>query len=233
MRAGAAARSSAPTRWALGAALLGCALSGNVVAAATAATADTLDAADTTRAPPAPGACRALDLPVQTLADAPTAYAEFCRRHPADCQLDGPAVLAVDGGLWARLGQVNRAVNAEVTPMSDWDRTGEEEHWDYPARGRGDCEDIALEKRRRLVAAGLPRAALTMAIVHDRARPSSHAVLLVETTAGTFLLDSVGDTPACWASGAYDFESRERPDGRWLRYDQRAWADPPATPPAR
>jgi predicted transglutaminase-like cysteine proteinase len=212
MRASALARIG-PARALVGAALLACALAG--VAGDGPA--------------PAPD-CRALDLPVHELADAPTAYADFCRRHPADCRLDGPVVLAADGGLWARLAEVNRAVNAEVVPMSDWDRVGEEEHWGYPERGRGDCEDIALEKRRRFVAAGLPRAAFTMAIVHDRARPSSHAVLLVETTGGSFVLDAVADAPVCWAASGYNFEMRERPDGRWTRYDQQAWTHPAPTP---
>lgn len=210
MRARALARPG-PARTRFGAALLAGALAGV--------------AGD---APARPPDCHALDLPVHELASPPTAYTEFCRRHPADCRLDGPAVLAADGALWARLAEVNRVVNAEVTPMSDWDRVGDEEHWGYPTRGRGDCEDIALEKRRRFPAAGLPRAAFALAIVHGRARPSAHAVLLVETTAGTFVLDSVAGVPTCWAASPYDFESRERPDGRWSRYDQRTWHVPAA-----
>lgn len=201
---------AAARRTAVAAALLGAALAGHAGAAGT-----------------APAGCRAIDLPVHDVVDPPTAYADFCGRHPDDCRMTGPAVIAADERLWTRLAEVNRAVNAAVAPMSDWERIGDEEHWDYPARGRGDCEDIALEKRRRLVAAGLPRAAFTMAIVHERSRPSSHAVLLVETGAGTYVLDNVSDAPVCWAASAYNFEARERVDGRWSRYDQGAWTYTP------
>ena len=42
-----------------------------------------------------------------------------------------------------------------VKPVSDLDNYGSEEVWAYP-EGRGDCEDYALEKKKRLSEAGLP-----------------------------------------------------------------------------
>jgi predicted transglutaminase-like cysteine proteinase len=132
-------------------------------------------------------------------------------------------VQRLDGPARAQLQRVNQDVNAQVRFMFDSDSSGEEEVWSYPIDDRGDCEDSALEKRRRLVAMGWSRAAPTMAIVHHRSRYCSHAVLLAETTAGTLMLDSLSDRLLCWSEAPYNFEARERPDGQWDRFDQRDW----------
>ena len=42
-----------------------------------------------------------------------------------------------------------------VTPRTDMEMWGREEVWSYP-EGIGDCEDYALEKRRQLMALGVP-----------------------------------------------------------------------------
>jgi predicted transglutaminase-like cysteine proteinase len=170
-------------------------------------------------APLRPGApdCTRLDLPVARTEPPPSQYADFCAREPGACALSGAAVLPWTPELQTALSGVNRAVNARVALVPDADR-GQEERWDFPVGCEGDCEDFALEKRRILVAAGLPSAALTMAIVHHRTRFFPHAVLLAETTAGTFVLDDLRDEPACWSATPYRFERRERPDGSWDRY---------------
>lgn len=113
---------------------------------------------------------------------------------------------------------MNRAVNAGITLVPDRIGEGSEECWEFPVQGTGDCEDFALEKRRKLVARGLPSAALTMAIVHHRGQFFAHAILLAETTRGTLVLDNLFDEVVCWDSVPYRYERRERPDGRWERY---------------
>lgn len=166
------------------------------------------------------GLCSALDLPVAQATPPPLAYQAFCATHPGECTMSGPTTWPWDDAVRVLLVGVTREVNAQVRFMTDLDSIGEEEDWRYPIRGHGDCEDMALEKRRRLVALGVPRAALTMAIVHHRAAVSSHAVLLAETTAGTWVLDSLNNELRCWDAAGYDYETRERPDGRWDRFDQ-------------
>ncbi len=122
------------------------------------------------------------------------------------------------------LERVNASANGEIDcSISDQELYGLEEYWAIPSDGAGDCEDIALYKREALVKAGLPRGAMTLAIVHHRKDLFSHAVLLIETGQGTFLLDSYSDEVKLWHEAPYNFESRERPDGRWDRYDQQAW----------
>lgn len=117
------------------------------------------------------------------------------------------------------LSRINTEVNAEIELVSDQDNLGQEEVWSLPADCRGDCEDFALEKRRRLTDAGLPRAALTMAIVYHEGQFYSHAVLLVETTRGTWVLDNLQDDPMCWDALSYRNIRRERADGMWTRFE--------------
>ena len=107
--------------------------------------------------------------------------------------------------------------------MTDREIYGVEEFWTYPTRGVGDCEDLALYKREWLVERGLPRGALTIALVHHKASMDPHAVLLAETSEGTYLLDSLSDDIVIWSEAPYNFEARERPDGSWERFDQDIW----------
>lgn len=162
--------------------------------------------------------CTGLDLPVARVEPPPSQYAAFCARHPDACRLTGAGVL--DGGpeMLARLDRVNRTVNAEITLVPDPDRLGREEDWDFPADCEGDCEDFALEKRRRLVAEGVPPAALTMAIVFHELQFFAHAVLLAETTSGTWVLDNLAPGLRCWDALPYRYARRERPDGLWSRF---------------
>lgn len=122
------------------------------------------------------------------------------------------------------LTDVNRTVNAEIRFMPDPEWQGYEDVWSYPLAGHGDCEDFALEKRRRLVESGLPRAAMTLAIVHHKTLFFPHVILLAETSAGTMVLDNLRDELACWDAVPFNYETRERPDGRWIRFDQGTWS---------
>jgi predicted transglutaminase-like cysteine proteinase len=161
--------------------------------------------------------CGPLRLDVWRVEKRPSQYAAFCAREPEACALSGAPVIefvAVKG----LLERINRTVNAEIALVPDYPGERGEECWEFPAKGEGDCEDFALEKRRRLVAEGVPSAALTMAIVHHRVEFFPHAVLLAETTQGTWVLDNLRDEPVCWDAVPYRYERRERPDGMWERY---------------
>ncbi|HRQ58355.1 MAG TPA: transglutaminase-like cysteine peptidase [Azoarcus taiwanensis] len=163
-------------------------------------------------------ACRALEIEVLRMEPAPMQYLDFCNANPGHCASGGEAILEWSEETEMTLARVNREVNAEIEFQPDWDSRGVEDFWCYPADGVGDCEDLALEKRRRLVALGSPRGALTLAIVHHREKFFAHTLLLAETTAGTFLLDNLDDALRCWDAVPYRFERREGSDGRWIRY---------------
>lgn len=164
--------------------------------------------------------CTAMELPVWRLEPPPGQYVEFCAANRCDCTLAGEPVLQWNDEIRTVLSEVNRKVNAEIIFVPDWAFWGVEDRWSYPTAGRGDCEDFALEKRRRLVMEGVPSAALTLAIAHHVDDYYPHAVLLVETTAGTFVLDNRQDELQCWDSPPYRYERRERPDGQWTRFER-------------
>ena len=106
------------------------------------------------------------------------AWEEFCARSPAECTVDlsEPRRIALDHDVWNAIVDINEEVNLEIEPVPDIVHWGVEDRWDYPDDGMGDCEDIQLLKRRRLVEAGLPKRALRMAVVLDRAG-AGHAVV--------------------------------------------------------
>ena len=164
-----------------------------------------------------------LSLPVVGVAESYPSYADFCRRHPQECDLSGASVVAFSDDLMHQLSQVNLAVNMEIRFAFDADQYGAEEYWALPSSGYGDCEDLALEKRSRLAASGVPRGALRLAIVFHKRHLNSHCILTVETSQGTYILDSYTNRICRWDKTPYNFEVRERADGQWDRFDQTDW----------
>jgi predicted transglutaminase-like cysteine proteinase len=185
--------------------------------------------------------CAPFLLPVARIVPAPAQYRDFCARFPTECDMDGPAVIVMSIANWRLLNKINRAVNADICFMPDPEEYGFEDYWTLPVDGYGDCEDFALEKRRRLAEAGLPRAAMRMAIVQHQLRLFSHAVLTVNTTRGGLVLDDLADGLICWNDAPFNYEMRENLDGSWSRFEQFEWPflplphlqlnDQPVTPP--
>lgn len=162
--------------------------------------------------------CMSLAVPEAYIEDAPEPYIDFCNRNEGSCNLSGLEELEWTSELGALLRETNTAVNSSVVFIPDPENSGLEESWDYPEEGRGDCEDFVVEKRRLLVEAGLPSASLTCGIAFHEVQLYPHAVLFVETSAGTFVLDSLHDEVLCWDALPYFYTRRERPDGQWIRF---------------
>jgi predicted transglutaminase-like cysteine proteinase len=176
---------------------------------------------------------RSIDVPIVATTDRYPPYVDFCRRRPTLCQLQGAPVIPHSQRLLADLEQVSAEINRTIRFMLDSEAYSVEDFWTLPDRGYGDCEDIALAKRAQLVARGYPSAALRLAFVFDRKDLSAHCILTVETTRGTWVLDSYADAVLLWSDSPYNFEARERPDGRWDRFDQSLWhydTTPPSGP---
>jgi predicted transglutaminase-like cysteine proteinase len=57
-----------------------------------------------------------------------------------------------------------------------------------------------------------------MAIAFHEMQFFPHAVLLVETSKGTWVLDNLYETVLCWDAVTYIFTHREQPDGQWARF---------------
>ena len=103
-----------------------------------------------------------------------------------------------------------------MKPVSDLDNYGSEEGWAYP-EGSGDCEDYALEKRKRLSGAGLPPGNLLLTVVR-KPDGEGHAVLTVRTDNGDFVLDNLDDRVRLWRSTDYKYLKRQdtKHAGRWV-----------------
>jgi predicted transglutaminase-like cysteine proteinase len=107
-------------------------------------------------------------------------------------------------------------VNATVVPVTDEDLYHVSEFWTYP-NGYGDCEDIALEKRRELIEAGWPVSTLLMAVVRQR-NGEGHAVLMVRTDRGDLVLDNQVGSIDLWSQTPYKFIKRQSQAnaGQWV-----------------
>lgn len=111
---------------------------------------------------------------------------------------------------------VNHDVDHEITYATNPNATAAPAPWMLPTNGRGNCVSIALEKMKRLLALGWPRNALRIGVVWPPGSKEMHAVLTIETTAGTFVLDRLkAADPIAWSAGHYFWIAREYPaDGK-------------------
>jgi predicted transglutaminase-like cysteine proteinase len=146
---------------------------------------------------------------------------QFCsdREHASDCQVQPmrTQIADLDERRWRFLLDTNARVNRDIEPVTDMDQWGVAEKWSYPTTGKGDCEDYVLEKRRRLIAAGWPRQALLITVVRDK-KGDGHAVLMVKTDRGDFILDNQEAKVKLWTETGYRFLKRqsEQSPNHWV-----------------
>ncbi len=148
------------------------------------------------------------------------AWIKFCEHEPQECAVDAsePVVLSLNQDVWLTILEVNERVNRTILAVTDQDHWGEADRWDYPNDELGDCEDIQLLKRKLLLDAGLPRRALRMTVVLDE-HGMGHAVLMIHTSHGDFVLDNKRDAVLAWQQTGYHYVKREGDDGSawvWL-----------------
>ena len=151
----------------------------------------------------------------------PIGHYEFCQREPGECRQKTArqAPVELTRQLWAAMIDINNAVNAAVTPRTDMEMWGKEEVWSYPTN-IGDCEDYALEKRRRLMALGVPAGDVLITVARQR-NGDGHAVLTVRTSHGDFILDNLEQRVLAWSETEYTYLKRqsERHSGAWVSVD--------------
>ncbi len=161
-----------------------------------------------------------LDIEIYKTKSSNPSYQLFCDRNLGECDLTGSEIISYNNKLKNLLIEVNQNVNSEILFEFDEVQYGVEEYWSYPESGMGDCEDFALEKRRRLVGHGIDRAALKIATVMHKTKFYMHAILLIETDQGTFVLDQENSNVSLWYETPYVFEAREMVGGSWEYFTQ-------------
>ena len=143
------------------------------------------------------------------VAQPPYGYVQFCRRSPEECK---PGVVQeqrfnATPERMLELDRVNRQVNAEIAPATDLEIYGQTEYWTIPTT-RGDCEDYALLKRKRLIARGWPSSALLLTVVRDE-KGEGHAVLTARTHQGDYILDNKVNDLKVWHRTGYEYVMRQ------------------------
>lgn len=170
--------------------------------------------------PGAASAQQAAALPVTSIpasasgdARAPYAWVEFCRKYAAECRVDVRESDRVEmtPKLWKTIVGMNLKVNREIEPITDTDHWGVVDRWDLAEDGKGDCEEYVLVKRKKLAEAGIPRRAMLVTVVIDEEN-AGHAVLMIRTDRGDFILDNKRNAVLPWSQTGYAFVKRESQD---------------------
>ena len=156
--------------------------------------------------------------PVNGPTSIPVGHADFCKRFPTECMANAQIVddVQLNAGNWQQLLDVNSFFNTTIKPETDAELYHVAEFWTYP-HGFGDCEDIALAKRQRLIEDGWPASTVLMTVARD-ASGEGHAVLMVRTDRGDFILDNQDSTVRDWRDSPYQLLKRQSQAnaGQWV-----------------
>ena len=162
----------------------------------------------------------------------PGGFVGFCLHFADQCEL--PKKSAITTPLTTQsfelLTRINRDTNAAIKPEDDVQHYGPADYWTIATDGYGDCEDFALTKRKALIDAGLPVAALRLAVVLTPNR-ERHAILTVATDRGDFVMDNFSNDVLPWTAVGYTWLSRQDPKLPW-RWDMLSADNAPSTPSA-
>jgi predicted transglutaminase-like cysteine proteinase len=94
----------------------------------------------------------------------------------------------------ARLGEINRAINLAIRPVSDLSQYGVVDVWSPPlatfSKGAGDCEDYAIAKLVALHQAGIPPEDVKLLIVNETTGGEDHAVVAARLDGHWLVLDN-------------------------------------------
>lgn len=154
----------------------------------------------------------AFEVVTQTAALTPLAMQYFCAKNPRECAGGGGSSsgqVTMTPNLMAVLKQVNGRVNNSITPERD-----SADVWSLNPTS-GDCEDYVLSKRSALIRKGVPAGSLRIAYTHTR-RGEPHAVLVVKTSQGDYVLDNLTNTVKTLRASGYNIRSMSSSDPtRW------------------
>lgn len=150
---------------------------------------------------------RSSDMSSGEFVPAPAAWFALLRQHPElDPQHEPLAPVKLTPARAALLIKVNQDINRKVRYRKD----AGGDVWQIGGR-EGDCEDIAIRKLAVLTQVhGLPRGALTLSACRLE-RGLGHAVLLVHSDSGVYVLDNLTPRVMPWQSLPYSWIAREEP----------------------
>jgi predicted transglutaminase-like cysteine proteinase len=142
-------------------------------------------------------------LPIGGNALAPMAFTVFCLKYPADCERQGVpkerVVLTSDRV--QELAAINTLINGTIRPRRNLGGLGAERWLLYPPSG--ECHDYAVTKRHELLKRAWPGSLLIAVVLVPSGE--GHAVLLVPTDRGDFVLDSLRGDIVRWDTLPYQW----------------------------
>ncbi len=172
--------------------------------------------------PPSPEVFMASEMREGEGLSGPSAYYELCRRAPADCpapqKLQKADRVIMDDAAAEAIVTMNQSINQAIRPVSDYERYGLGDFWEFPRDGVGDCEEYVIAKRAALLDMGFPESALLIGVALGVGSPY-HAVLLVRTDSGEIVLDNLTDRVSPWRDSGLTFVVRQSAldSRRWVR----------------
>lgn len=160
-------------------------------------------------------------LPDGGASEAPNGFVQLCARDGAACAEPVATRITTPVGedRVALINRINRQVNGKTRQRSDQQLYARGDYWQASGASKtasGDCEDLALEKQARLLAAGVPRDDVRLGIVYRR-DVGLHAVVIARTHAGDMVLDSRTPYVNRWDDIPYSWVSQQSASGsmRW------------------
>ncbi len=146
---------------------------------------------------------------IQTAAITPLSLQYFCAKNRQECRGGGSGQVTMTPNLMAVLKQVNVHVNRAIRPQAD-----ASDVWSLNPTA-GDCEDYVLSKRSLLIRNGVSAGSLRIAYTHTR-RGEPHAVLVVRTSQGDYVLDNLNNSVKTLRQSGYNIRSMSSSDPtRW------------------
>ncbi|MBJ3783116.1 transglutaminase-like cysteine peptidase [Devosia sediminis] len=145
----------------------------------------------------------------QVAAVTPLSMQYFCAQNRNECRGGGAGKVTMTPNVMAVLKQVNVHVNNSIRPQADTS-----DSWDLNPTA-GDCEDYVLSKRSMLIRHGVSAGSLRIAYTHTR-RGEPHAVLVVRTSEGDYVLDNLNNSVKSLRASGYNIRSMSSSDPtRW------------------
>lgn len=135
---------------------------------------------------------------------------DLCMRFKWACSAQRDKTLTP----YAMLGlakKINSNINRKVRQIEDSRQYGLRDFWTLPTDRGGDCEDFALLKKATLIQEGFSPRNLLIATVLDK-NSRNHAVLILRTTAGDYVLDSATSEIRLWSKTRYSFLKIQDPN---------------------
>jgi predicted transglutaminase-like cysteine proteinase len=112
---------------------------------------------------------------------------------------------------WSLIRKINKRWNDRITYMSDTEHYHKDEYWSFPHDSLGDCEDYAIAKHQALLSHCIESKFATCWVETG----GYHAVLVVSTDYGDFVLDNRYDEVKHFKDLPYKWHKIEGDDGQW------------------